>query len=157
MSYESNLIDDEDVFMKEFKFFKKIKDLTELKEKSLFIDIQSLNENSQEVSIILSELFNDICLTIKLKVNILEPVNTLNSEEILNKYGLKNINDWKIFEVKQLPGLLVIPNPFKNGYQRFFIKKFLLECPNLPNKTNLDLHIHRKLEDNLWLNAVRFL
>jgi hypothetical protein len=55
MTYEATndplLFDHEDVFMKEFKFFKKIKDLTELKEKALFIDIQSLNENSQEVSL----------------------------------------------------------------------------------------------------------
>ena len=78
----------------------------------------------------------------------------LKNKDIMKNYGLKNLNEWKCFELEYVPGLLVIPNPFKNGFQRYFIKKSLVDYPNLPHKTNIDLHSKRNLDENLWKDAI---
>jgi alkylated DNA repair protein alkB family protein 1 len=75
-------------------------------------------------------------------------------DEILINLGIRNLKQLKCFELVDFPGLLIIPNPFKRGYQRFFIEKCLIEYHNLPNKTNLDLHIDRE-GANLWQNALQ--
>jgi hypothetical protein len=59
-------------------------------------------------------------------------------DTIIKKYGIKSPVEWKCFELSDIPGLFVIQNPFCS--QRYFVKKSLLEYPNKPNKTNLDLH-----------------
>lgn len=71
----------------------------------------------------------------------------------LKNYGLKDLSEWRCYELKENPGLFIIPNPFKNGYQRYFIKKCLDEYHNFPNKTNLDLHIKR--DHNLWEHCIK--
>jgi hypothetical protein len=70
-------------------------------------------------------------------------------------YGLKDLSEWKCYELIDIPGLFVIPNPFKNGHQRYFIKRSLADYHNMPNKTNLDAHIKR--ENNLWHEAIKYL
>lgn len=77
-----------------------------------------------------------------------------NCDEQLEKVGLKNSPFLNCYELKSNPGLLVIPNPFLNWYQRFLVKQCLKEYHNRPNKTNLDLHANR--EGNLWTEAIRF-
>lgn len=72
----------------------------------------------------------------------------------LEKFGLKPFEEIKCFELINSPGLLVIPNPFRAGHQRYLVKKCLYEYHSLPNKTNLDLHMQRN--ENLWQNALRF-
>lgn len=72
----------------------------------------------------------------------------------VKNYGLKPISEWRCYELINNPGLFVISNPFKSGYQRYFVKKCLGDYHELPNKTNLDLHMKR--EGNLWKNAIRF-
>lgn len=78
-----------------------------------------------------------------------------NNQDLIKTYGLIEPNKWNCFELKYVPGLLVIPNPFKNGYQRYFVKKALDDYPNLPNKTNIDLHTKRNPGENLWLEAIK--
>ncbi len=77
-------------------------------------------------------------------------VNELN-EHMLN-YGIRS--DFKCYESIEHRGLYLIPNPFLNGHQRFFIKKCLCEYHNQPNKTNLDLHTKR--DGNLWTDAIKY-
>ena len=70
-------------------------------------------------------------------------------------YGLNDLSEWKCYELIDIPGLFVIPNPFRNGHQRYFIKKSLADYHDLPNKTNLDAHIKR--ESNIWHEAEKYL
>ena len=77
------------------------------------------------------------------------------NKHVMKNYGLKKLNEWQCFELEYVPGLLVIPNPFKNGYQRYFVKKTCVDYPNLPHKTNIDLHVKRNVGDNLWTNAIQ--
>jgi hypothetical protein len=70
-------------------------------------------------------------------------------------YGLKNPSDIKCYELTNSPGLFIVPNPFCNGFQRYFVKKCLRDYHNLPNKTNLDAHMTRD-GMNIWQNAIRF-
>ncbi len=78
----------------------------------------------------------------------------LKNKDLINIYGLKKLSEWKCFELDYVPGLLVIPNPFENGHQRYFIKKTLVDYPNLPHKTNIDLHSQRNLGYSLWNNTL---
>jgi alkylated DNA repair protein alkB family protein 1 len=75
-------------------------------------------------------------------------LNLKNENPCFNKFGLKNLDEWMGFELNDIPGLFVISNPFKNGFQRYFVKKCLCDYHELPNKTNLDLHSKR--DTNLW-------
>ena len=74
--------------------------------------------------------------------------NVSEFDKISCKYGLKELNNLKCYELEEQKGLFIMPSPFLSGYQRYFVKKCLLEYHNLPNKTNLDLHTKR--ENNLW-------
>ena len=75
-------------------------------------------------------------------------------QETLEKYGLKELKEWKCYSIEDVPGLIVISNPFKNGFQRYLVKMLLEDCPKLPNKTNLDLHSKRTIDSNLWKEAI---
>ncbi|CAF0775387.1 unnamed protein product [Brachionus calyciflorus] len=130
--YEDTKIVENDLFMKEFKIYKQIKSFDDLKKLNQCVFLDNLDPN----------LFNAIELNL----------NSLNEED-LKTSGLRPFNEIKCYELKSNPGLLVIPNPFENGYQRFLIKKCLYEYHDPPNKTNLDLHMKR--DGNLWTNALK--
>lgn len=74
-------------------------------------------------------------------------------DKIIFNYGLKDLSEWTCYELTNNPGFFIIPNPFKPGHQRFLVKKCLAEYHNLPNKTNLDLHMKRN--GNLWTDCLR--
>ncbi len=85
-------------------------------------------------------------------------MNSCDEENLenVNSYGLKTPTEWKCYELTNNPGVFFIPNPFKPGWQRYFIKKCLRDYHNLPNKTNLDLHSKREMKDNIWDQAVKY-
>ena len=71
-----------------------------------------------------------------------------NAHVISKKYGLKGLESLKCYESLEHKGLYVMPNPFLPGRQRYFLKRCICDYHCLPNKTNLDAHIHR--EKSLW-------
>lgn len=53
---------------------------------------------------------------------------------------------------KTVTGFIVIPNPFKPKYQRYWIQRCLLDFPVKPNRTNLDAHMERPSQ--IWHQCV---
>jgi hypothetical protein len=74
-------------------------------------------------------------------------------ENVIKNYGVKPPAEWKCFELADVPGLYAIENPFY--CQRYLVKKSLSDYPNKPNKTNLDLHQERGLDDSLWSRCIK--
>ncbi|CAO3638623.1 unnamed protein product [Cunninghamella blakesleeana] len=52
--------------------------------------------------------------------------------------------------IKQIPGLIIIPNPFTPKAQRELIELCLIDYAKLPNKSNLDAHYKRSKKTSLW-------
>ncbi|KAK3595959.1 hypothetical protein CHS0354_032473 [Potamilus streckersoni] len=73
-----------------------------------------------------------------------------NSREVECMLGLKPISQWKAFTLDQVPGLVVIKNPFKAGYQRYWVIRCLQSYPCKPNITNLDAHMDTEKLGNIW-------
>lgn len=63
---------------------------------------------------------------------------------------LHHASQWRIFGVKSCPGLMLIRNPFKPGYHRYWVKRCLHDYPCKPNMTNLDAHMKIEEDVNLW-------
>lgn len=82
-------------------------------------------------------------------------ISSLDSEfmEDWDRYGLKSLSQVELYELNDVAGLYWIPNPFRNGHQRYLIKQCLGNYHNLPNRTNLDLHMNRD-GVNLWQQAI---
>ncbi|KAK2582458.1 hypothetical protein KPH14_004764 [Odynerus spinipes] len=68
------------------------------------------------------------------------------------KFGLKCLEDWKIYELLNIPGLIFIQNPFTASGQRYWIIKCLKDYSRKPNKLNLDAHDILK-NDEAWWNV----
>jgi len=135
---ESSSATELDAFMRQYKHFRQFRDLKDLRKKfNDFIEVQNLDESNQQIN--------------KFDLPNIDKV----SKEILRKYGLKETSEWKCYSLESVPGLLVIANPFKNGYQRYLVKMLLDDCHKLPNKTNLDMHTKRCIDSNLWTEAVK--
>ena len=47
-------------------------------------------------------------------------------------------------------GLLVIPNPFREGAQHYWVKRCLVDYPCLPNICSLDAHFKREGTGRVW-------
>lgn len=60
--------------------------------------------------------------------------------DISKIFGESNENCRDAFVLKDVPGLIVIPNAFTPQAQRSLIKKCLTEYPRPPNTSNLDTH-----------------
>lgn len=52
--------------------------------------------------------------------------------------GLDSPNNWKIYTLKKLAGLLFIVNPFHARGQQYWIRRCMFDYPNGPNRTNND-------------------
>lgn len=50
---------------------------------------------------------------------------------------MQDISKWKVYEMKNHPGLVIVRNPFTPMGQRFWISKSLAEYPVSPNRNNL--------------------
>ncbi|KXJ77105.1 hypothetical protein RP20_CCG008345, partial [Aedes albopictus] len=51
--------------------------------------------------------------------------------------GLIPAKEWKIYEILDRPGLILIANPFTKPAQRYWMTRCLLDYPKYPNRTNL--------------------
>ena len=49
-----------------------------------------------------------------------------------------------------VPGLVVIPDPFLAGHQHHWVRRCLVDYPCRPNVCNLDAHVKREGEGQLW-------
>lgn len=72
-------------------------------------------------------------------------MNTESEHEV----GLKPVRDWKVFEFVDIPGLIIIKNPFHSRAQRYWIIQALKYYSRKPSKLNLDAHGLLE-EDELW-------
>jgi alkylated DNA repair protein alkB family protein 1 len=66
------------------------------------------------------------------------------------RFGLRPPQEWKLYRLHSIPGLIVVPNPFLAGGQLHWVARCLLDYPCKPNICNLDAHIVRNGEGRLW-------
>lgn len=64
--------------------------------------------------------------------------------------GLKPPENWLLYKVVAVPGLLVVPNPFATGGQHGWVRRCLVDYPCRPNACNLDAHSERSGDGRLW-------
>ncbi|XKL66078.1 hypothetical protein PGB90_009498 [Kerria lacca] len=62
-----------------------------------------------------------------------------DNEEAI-ELGLKHISKWRIYELKQHSGLIIIVNPFTNLGQRYWIARSVADYSDSPSVTNLQNH-----------------
>ncbi|XP_051153400.1 nucleic acid dioxygenase ALKBH1 isoform X2 [Leptopilina boulardi] len=82
-------------------------------------------------------------------------VNNIQNVNDVNKLGLKPINDWNIYELINVPGLIYIENPFTVLGQRYWIIKCLKDFSRKPNKLNLDAHSLLEGNESWWETCFR--
>ncbi|KAL0878482.1 hypothetical protein ABMA27_003577 [Loxostege sticticalis] len=112
--------DNEDNFMKVFKYYKSNKPKPSLH------NVISEQDTSHVVKV-----FTD---------NVREDARTAF-------LGLQNCQKWNLYTFRNHPGLFLIRNPFTGLGQRYWIRKCLEEYPKKPNKTNIDLE---EIIDDWW-------
>jgi alkylated DNA repair protein alkB family protein 1 len=64
--------------------------------------------------------------------------------------GLKKLSEWKIYSLKDCPGLIIIKNPFTSLGQRYYIKKLLKDyTKNHPNNL-LESRFKQNVIKDFW-------
>ncbi|KAI6656793.1 histone H2A dioxygenase-like protein [Oopsacas minuta] len=77
-------------------------------------------------------------------------------DDFHHNLGLNSPLDWDCYTLPELyPGLMYIPNIFKEGCQYPWVWRAISAYNCLPNKCNIDAHIHRSDRKRLW-NAVEW-
>jgi len=64
--------------------------------------------------------------------------------------GLQIPSEWRLHWLPDIPGLLLITNPFLPSGQHAWVKRCLAEYPKKPNICNLDAHVVREGDGSLW-------
>lgn len=65
--------------------------------------------------------------------------------------GLIPVSQWKVFELKNRPGLLFIRNPFTKRGQRYWIARCLRDYPKAPHSVNMSpKHFTKETIDDWW-------
>jgi len=83
--------------------------------------------------------------------NCKHPYSFIDPPENKQNLGLKCDSQWKLFQVKDVPGLFVIPNPFTDDGQVQWASRCLGSYACQPNKTNLDAFEKQYSSDrSLW-------
>ena len=83
--------------------------------------------------------------------NCKHPYSFIDPPENKQNLGLKCDKQWKLFQVKDVPGLFVIPNPFTDDGQVKWASRCLGSYACQPNKTNLDAFEKQYSSDrSLW-------
>lgn len=67
-----------------------------------------------------------------------------------HKLGLKPVKDWNVYEFLDIPGLIVIKNPFTSCGQRYWITQCIKHYSRKPNKINLDAHNVLSKDKTWW-------
>uniref|UniRef100_H2ZQF6 Fe2OG dioxygenase domain-containing protein n=1 Tax=Ciona savignyi TaxID=51511 RepID=H2ZQF6_CIOSA len=60
------------------------------------------------------------------------------SVDVIDQCGLKSLEKWEVYELKNVPGLYFIPNPFTEKGQRIWSKRCVKEYYRKPHETNVD-------------------
>ncbi|CAH1112068.1 unnamed protein product [Psylliodes chrysocephalus] len=71
----------------------------------------------------------------------------------LCNYGLKNLKDWRVYQIPSKNGFIFIRNPFTHAGQRYWIKKCLKDYSRKPNKLNIDNFNVIPSDKNWWDTA----
>lgn len=58
--------------------------------------------------------------------------------------------EWKIFSIPTIPGILILPDLFKEGGQHYWVTRCLVDYPCKPNICNLDAYEKRRGDGCLW-------
>ena len=157
LTNSTELVNNDDLFMKEFKRYRQLNDSKQNEEIINFDNAENIEKylNNKVIQKVCFNLINFLNVTAEnchyllvLKKSLINVAETNSLDSLLSSYGLRQPSEWTCYEVMSNPGLFVIPNPFLPGYQRYLVKKCLAEYHDLPNKTNLDLHIKR--DKNMW-------
>lgn len=114
------------------------------------VDFDKIDENvSLKISII-NHCFLFIYLFFFQQKLIVHPINkSLNSNEFRLR-GLIPPNQWKIYELKDRPGLIFIRNPFTIRGQRYWITRCLKDYPKAPHAVNLNKKYFDEVVINDW-------
>ena len=85
------------------------------------------------------------------------PAENRDREKYHNQLGLRSPSDWQCYTIPDLyPGLIYVPNIFKEGCQYPWVWRAIAEYNCLPNKCNIDSHTLRSDGSRLW-NATDWL
>ncbi|CAH0386512.1 unnamed protein product [Bemisia tabaci] len=77
------------------------------------------------------------------------------TDEDLSSLGLQEVNQWRIFELIDKPGLIFIRNPFTAAGQRLWVERSLTEYTKRPSKLNLDAHGDLEPNEDWWTVCCR--
>ncbi|XP_075387978.1 nucleic acid dioxygenase ALKBH1 isoform X2 [Tenrec ecaudatus] len=72
------------------------------------------------------------------------------SESDALRAGLQPVSTWRAYGLEGYPGFIFIPNPFLPGYQWHWVKQCLKFYPQKPNVCNLDKHMARDKDQDVW-------
>ncbi|XP_004698794.1 nucleic acid dioxygenase ALKBH1 [Echinops telfairi] len=72
------------------------------------------------------------------------------SESDALRAGLQPVSTWRAYGLEGYPGFIFIPNPFLPGYQWHWVKQCLKFYPQKPNVCNLDKHMAREENQDVW-------
>ncbi|KAK6178861.1 hypothetical protein SNE40_011351 [Patella caerulea] len=76
------------------------------------------------------------------------------NKEMVHIDGFKPVEEWKAYSIKNNPGFIFIVNPFKDGYQKYWVHRCLSDYPEARNKANLDIQLDADKRSKLWENFV---
>ena len=76
--------------------------------------------------------------------------SSLLAELEARAFGLRIPSEWRLHCLPDIPGLLLITNPFLSSGQHAWVKRCLEEYPRRPNVCNLDAHLDREGDGSLW-------
>lgn len=79
-----------------------------------------------------------------------QPHKLVNADKFRIR-GLKPVDEWRIYELKNRPGLIFIQNPFTVHGQRYWIARCLKDYPKAPHAVNLNpKYFNKNIIDNWW-------
>ena len=144
-----------DHFKEDFKRYKK----SSVSDLSIIIDLRTPEHFSNEVrlrTMVYSEReslgrrlgIHTCTCTSYCQLQIIEC--SADEDSTISRFGLKPPQEWKLYGLNSVPGLVVIPNPFQPGGQLHWVAKCLIDYPLKPNTCNLDAHMERHGEGRLW-------
>jgi len=124
--FDDSMSSDADLFKEEFKLYKRKQPAPDFSSVIDFTD----SDNIKQVHSI--------------------PVST----NLSHLPGLLSTSEWKAFAHHDLPGLVVISNPFLAWCQRYLIRRCVRDYPSAENVTNLDAHRTGSPLQSVWEQAL---
>nr|CAD7410637.1 unnamed protein product [Timema cristinae] len=91
----------------------------------------------------------NVGLTLSFKWTI-KPIHCIDNGTVQQVCGLKPLSEWQLYELNSNPGLLLIPNPFTDRGQRYWVCRCLRDYTHKPQRLNLDAHGDLKNGEEWW-------